>query len=198
MKKLGYIVSPIKLRGVADFIEVTNDVKAYESDKPTLIVGVENARKIIKNFSIIKKTPEIDKFWTFGKTERRDEFDKDLKDFYRYVLDKNVDSIRYFYVNFFKLTRKQIINLFRILYSLEEKIGYIYKDMLYLYYSGYVLGISLRILKYCGVNPEKYLEILKKNKNTKIFYNDIKINDDIKHYIKNKRYLMPYFYSLLD
>lgn len=198
MQTLGYIISKTRIRGVADFVEVVSDPSLFESEKPAMIVGLEMAKKTIDNFSIINKNPKKDKFWTFGKTERRIDFDKDIIKFYDYILESKIEEIKYYYVNVLNLKYQRIKNLLNILYSDTKKWGYIYKNMLYLYHEGYILGISMEILNYMGIDVKKHLNKILKNSNIKIFFNDTTINPYMKQFSKNKRFLIPYFLSLME
>lgn len=196
MKKLGYLIADSKIRNIADFIEVTDDFSKFDGDNPAIIVGLENARKTIDNFSIIKKEPKPNKFWTFGKTEKRTDYEKDINKFYSYVLGQSVSRIRYYYVDIITLPRQKVKKLLKILSSNDDKYIYIYKGMLYLYYRDYILGISLSLLQYCQINVEKHIKKIALNNKTKISYNDASISPFMKSFAKNKRYLMPYFLSL--
>ena len=87
MKKLGYIVSKRKIKNVVDFVGLVNSVEDIEDPtKPFIIIGLEEAKEIAPNFSILNKVLDTDVFWTFGKTERRTEHERDLENFYKYVL----------------------------------------------------------------------------------------------------------------
>lgn len=196
MQKLGYLISQTKVRDVADFIEVTNDISLYNTDKPSMIVGVDYAKSTIKDFSMIHRV-KGNKWWTFAKNERRQDYEKDLKDFYSYVITNAVNNVKYYYVNVIKLSRNKIKGLYTILNSDMVKYAYIYKDMIYLYQGEYVLGISLRLLRYIGIDVDKHMKRLQKNKTIKMYFSDKNINDNLKQYAKNKRYLIPYFFSLL-
>lgn len=198
MKTLGYLISPTKLKNVADFIEITDDVSKFDTELPAIIIGLSEAKKKIKDFSILKKKYENDKFWTFGKTERRVDFDKDLSNFYDYVLSKSINGIKYTYIDILCLPPKRVRGMIRFFLSPDVKYAYIYNGMLYVYYGNNILGISLTIAEYCGVNVKKWVSHMIKNKAIRIYYNDAKIDSFIKQYSKNKRYLIPYFYSLID
>lgn len=94
--------------------------------------------------------------------------------------------------------QEKVKNLFKILSSNENKYIYIYKGMLYLYYKNYILGISLILLEYCHKDVKKLLRRVNKNKHTKIYYSDADISPYIRQYAKNKKYIIPYFLSLMD
>ena len=198
MKKLGYIISKNKIRGVADFIEVTSDPSFYSSEKPIMVVGLELARNTIKNFSILRKNPEKNKFWTFGKTEKRTDHERDLDLFYKFVLTSVINNISYYYLDITKVSRTKIKNLLRILGNDTTKYLYFYKEMLYLYYENYVLGISLEMLRYIGINTDKHIKNLYRNKNNKVVHFNEESNPFINKFAKNKKYLIPFFLSLSE
>lgn len=197
MQKLGYIISKTKLRNIADFVEVTEDVDKINSEKPAMIVGLETARSI-EGFSIINKKFKVDKFWTFGKTEKRTDYENDLDQFYGFIINNLVKKVKYYYVDVSTISREKVKNLLKILSSNEHKYIYISKGMLYLYYGGNILGISLTLLKYCRINVDKHLKNLCKNKNNKIYYNETSISPKLRQYAKDKKYIIPYFYSLAE
>lgn len=198
MEKLGYIISNTKIKGVDDYIEVTTDPSYFTSDKPSLLVGLELARSNIKNFSILNKNPEKNKFWTFAKTEKRTDYERDLNKFYKYVLTSLIDNVKYYYVDLTRINKTKIKALLNILSNDSVKYLYFYKEMLYLYHEGYILGVSLQMLRYMGFNVDKRIKKILKNKANKTFFNDKSINLSIKQYAKNKRYLIPFFLSLSD
>ena len=95
MKKLGYIVSKKKIKNVVDFVGVVNSVEDIDDPtKPFIIIGLNEAKEISPNFSILNKVLDVDVFWTFGKTEKRTEHERDLENFYKYVLDKSGTKIK--------------------------------------------------------------------------------------------------------
>ena len=64
MKKLGYIVSKRKLKNVVDFVGVVNSIEDIEDPtKPFLIIGLNEAKEITPNFSILNKKLDEDVFW---------------------------------------------------------------------------------------------------------------------------------------
>ena len=80
---------------VNEFIKVTNNKNNLDYSLPTLIVGKHNAKEIIgeNNLQYLNRKVNDNLFWTFGKTERRDEFEKDVKKF-----NELITSQKYFKV----------------------------------------------------------------------------------------------------
>ena len=200
MKKLGYIVSKRKIKNIVDFVGLVNSVEDIEDPtKPFIIIGLEEAKEIAPNFSILNKVLDIDVFWTFGKTERRTEHERDLENFYKYVLDKSIKDIKYYYINILNLKYNKIKKLLEIINSNEKKYIYTSNDMIYIYYNkNIIIGISLRIIKYINIDIKKIFKILYRNKNNIIYNTDSFLTQEMKRVISNKKYVIPYFMSILE
>lgn len=198
MKKLGYIVSKRKINNIVDFVGLVDDVNKIEDPtKPFIIVGL-NEVKDLPNFSILNKKLDENKFWTFGKTERRVDYERDLENFYEYVLDKEISNIKYYYINILNIKYTRIKSLINIINSNEKKYIYISNDMIYLYYKNYILGISIKILKYINIDIKKVFRKLYRNKSNIIYNTDSFLTTEMKRVITNKKYVIPYFISILE
>lgn len=199
MEKIGYIVSKKKIKHVSEFIGVVDDIALADSNKPILIVGLEEARRNTDNFCILEKKLRENVFWTFEKHERRADFEKDISIFNKYIILNILNNINYIYINIllYKYNNiKTIINL--LLYSDIKKYIYITNEMIYFYYNNNkIYGISLKILRYAKINIPKLLNKLSRNKSN-IIYNDgyylaTKLKKDIGD---NNKYIIPYFMSI--
>jgi len=197
MRKLGYIVSDRKLNNVKDFVEVVNDISLADLSKPTLLVGLELAKKNVKNFSILDRKNNGNLFWTFKKTERRVDFENDIDYFYNYIINNIINNIKYYYINILKLRYTRIKKLYNIVFSRERKYIYISNNMIYVLYDGAILGVSLEMLEYINIPREKILSKLYSNKNNVICTNSSECVKCINHDIGNKKYAVPYFMSIL-
>lgn len=198
MSSLGYIVSDLKIKNLKGFVEQVNDVSLADSAKPTLFVGIENARKNIKDFSILNKKYENNVFWTFKKTEKRVDFEKDIDYFYNFIINNISCNIKYYYINIYNLKYNKIKKLYNILFSDNGKYIYISNDMIYLLYkNNIILGISLNLLEYIKIKKEKILDKLYSNKNNIICTDVSKCVKSIKNEIGDKKYVVPYFMSIL-
>lgn len=197
MRKLGYIVSDRKFNNVKDFVEVVNDISLADLSKPTLLVGLELAKKNVKNFSILDRKNNGNLFWTFKKTERRVDFENDIDYFYNYIINNIINNIKYYYINILKLRYTRIKKLYNIVFSSERKYIYISNNMIYVLYDGAILGVSLEMLEYINIPREKVLSKLYSNKNNVICTNSSECVKCINHDIGNKKYAVPYFMSML-
>lgn len=199
MKKLGYVVSKRKIKNIVDFVGLVNDVENIEDPtKPFIIVGFEEAKNITPNFSILNKVLDVDVFWTFSKTEKRSDHERDLTSFYEYVLNKAICDIKYYYVNILTIKYNKIKSLLNIINSNDKKYIYISNDMIYIYYNNYILGISIKILKYINIDIKKVFRLLYKNKSNIIYNTDSFLTQEMKKVITNKKYVIPYFISILE
>lgn len=177
-----------------DFDYKFNKCKTLEeidTSLPTLIIGLENAKKYIKDFNILKKEYiEQNLWWTFKKTEKRAIYDIDIVNFNNMVIDFLVKDVKYSLIDIVNLDKTKKYKVIKYLLSNEDKLLYNYfNKFLFIYSSEHkiVWGISLTTLRYCGIDTNKLLGKIYKNKNNrqiididviplsvkKITYNDI-------------------------
>ena len=198
MSCLGYIISDAKIKNLKGFVEQVNDVSLADLTKPVLFIGVENARKNIKDFSILKKKYDNSVFWTYKKTEKRVDFEDDINYFYSYIINNISSNINYYYINIYNLKYNKIKKLYNILFSSSKKYIYISNNMIYLLYkNNIILGISLNLLEYIKIKKEKILDKLYSNKNNVICTDISQCIRPIKNEIGNNRYVVPYFMSII-
>lgn len=199
MQILGYIVSKRKINNTVGFVEVVNSIKAIEdSTKPVLVIGLNEAKKLTENFSILEKKINDNLYWTFGKTERRVDYDRDLEWFYGEVLRRSIDAIDYRYVNVIEFRYQRLKKLLLFLQSEVDKHIYICNDMVYVFYDKKVLGISLRLLRYNKIVSNKVIKLLYRQKKNKLYYNDKCLSLKLRQIISNKKYVTPYFLSIFE
>ncbi len=199
MKVLGYIVSKNKIKDMVGFVKIVNSYEEVNDlTKPILIIGLDEAKKFKGGFSILNKNIDKNIFWTYSKTERRIDYEKDILDFYNYILEENINNISYKYINMLTLTKNKCKNMLKLLNNDILKYIYISNNMIYCYYNDIVFGFSLEISEYCGINKDKILKMLKSNSHVKISYNDYFIDNNIKKLINNKKYVIPYFMKIYD
>ena len=197
MRELGYIVSDRRFNNMKDFVGFANDISLVDSTKPVLVVGLKKAKEILGDkFNILDKKINDNVYWTFKKTEKRNDFDNDLSLFYKRCINRVTDSVKYCYVNIIRLKYSKLKKLHSILFSGDKKYIYISNDMLYVLYGTCILGLSLSLLKYCGINPIKILKKIKENKNNEIYEQDKPFVTRIKRAVLNKDYVIPYFMSM--
>lgn len=160
---LGYVVTDSKISKQKPYIKYVQHIEDTTCDKPCLVVGYQKAKSSITNFSALNKKVSPTLFWTLGRTEKRTAHEKDLNDFYKYVLEFAVKDLKYYYVDIFKLTWKQKKNIVHKVTDNVPLCIYSNNGMLYVFSSEekYVLGISIPVLTYCHINVDKHLNRLR-------------------------------------
>ena len=194
---LGYIVTKNKLENVLSCIKIVSSYRSIEDkSKPILIIGLEEAKKHASSFSILEKQISENIFWTFGKREKRTDYEKDIEKFQEYVLKCALQDIKYYYLNILTVKYNKIKKLIGIINNSDIKTFYVDKKMIYMFYQDYVLGLSVDVLEYLNIKRKKVLDLIRTNENNKIFYNDFQFTYKIKKIIETKKYITPYFLSL--
>lgn len=199
-EKFGYIVSKTKISDLKGFVEQVDDISLADLAKPILIVGYKEAKKIAseegKEFDILNKSLDKNLFWTFKKTESKSDFEKDIIKFYSYIINNIIYNINYYYINIYKLKYNKIKKLYNIINSKNKKYIYINNGMIYfLYENKTILGISLKMLKYAGINPNKIINKIKSNTSNIVYDDDFPLAIELKKEIGNKKYTLPFLIS---
>lgn len=200
MEKLGYIVSKTKISDLKGFVEQVDDISLADSTKPILIVGYKEAKEIAseegKEFDILNKSLDKNLFWTFKKTESKIDFEKDIINFYNYIINNIIYNINYYYINIYKLKYNKIKKLYNIINSNSKRYIYINRGMIYILYENkIILGLSLIMLKYAGIRPKKIINKIKSNASNIIYDDGFPLAMELKKEIGNKKYAIPYLIS---
>ena len=176
----GYIYSDKKIKDKRDYIEYINDLSEYDASKPLLIIGIENARNFSDKFSILNRKLDDNIFWTFSKTENREEYEKDINRFYDYTISNILSNVKYFYVNFIKLKYNKIKRFLNMMYDNCNKTIYINNKMAYIKYNEDIFGISFDVLEYCGIQRKKVVDKIIKSRKFKIIFENWEMLNDLK------------------
>jgi hypothetical protein len=184
-------------------ISVSQDFNVVDSiDKiiqglPTLIIGVELTELLYPDFDILDRCIEENMYWTFKKTEKRDNFNQDLDWFITKVYTDLIKKINYVFIDLIQYRKQTLIKIVRKIYSLENIVTFIHNEMLYLYSDNIIFGLDLKLAKYMGMNVTKL-----KNK-IKLISTDFLDNEQILIEYKNivdtlngKIRIIPYLYSI--
>lgn len=195
---IGRIITKNKNIDTLDFVDVTENFGSVDNFVPTLIIGKQNAENIFgkEKIRVLDKNIESNIYWTFDKTEKRNEFERDLNEFNNMLVKTINKNIKYEFFNVFTEPIYRIKKLIKFIKSNNEKYIYIYNEHIYMYYQNKVYGLSLSDVKYLGINPKKVLNMFKTNKNNHITYNTDFLSNKMKKIIKDNKILIPYFYFL--
>ena len=184
-------------------INVSQDFNVVESmDKiihglPTLIVGVELTESLHPDFDILDRCIEENMYWTFKKTEKRDNFNQDLDWFITKVYTDLIKKINYVFIDLIQYRKQTLIKIVRKIYSLENIVTFIHNEMLYLYSDNIIFGLDLKLAKYMGMNVVKLKDKIKRISTDFLGDEEILIEyKNIVDILNGKIRIIPYLYSI--
>jgi hypothetical protein len=195
---IGRIITKGKNLETVDFVDITQQLNITDKTVPTLIIGKQNAEKICgkENVHVLDKKIEDNVYWTFGKLERRNDFERDLLAFNKMLIKKLFKNINYEYFNVYTTDYNDVKSLLTKIDKNKGNVCYVSDKDLYLLIGNTVYGISFRDLEYIGVNKDKVINRIKRNRGNKIITNDYFISKNMKKYLNNTRFMVPYIYFL--
>lgn len=168
------ITSPLK---VNEKFNVVDSLDNIIQGLPTLIVGLENVRKINPYPDFLDRSLGDDMYWTFTKQEKRVLFEEDLYYFSETIYKNIIKKTSYIFVDLILFNANKINELFRNIQEIDKKVTLLYKDMLYVYGNDKIFGFDLKQVTYIG-----------KDKSTLI--NKIKVQSDV--FLEDERILIEY------
>ena len=195
---IGRIITKGKNLETVDFVDITQQLNITDKTVPTLIIGKQNAEKIYgkENVHVLDKKIEDNVYWTFGKLERRNDFERDLLAFNKMLIKKLFKNVNYEYFNVYTSDYNDVKSLLTKIDKNKGNVCYVSDKDLYLLIGNTVYGISFRDLEYIGVNKDKVINRIKRNRSNKIITNDYFISKNMKKYLNNTRFMVPYMYFL--
>lgn len=181
--------------------ELYNVVRGKEElvpDIPTLIIGWERTKTEYPDASIIEWKVADNVYWTYGKYERRDKYEVNIKKFQDLSFKKFVESLEYVFYDVLLTPPERFESFLASLGSDNQKTIYVTGDMMYLYYNGTnkVVGLSLRDCDYLNEFTKKRIFSSVYNSNTvNLLKNNDEISKEIRFKAKGRAYILPYLYS---
>lgn len=195
MEKIGNIVTRNKKGVFADIFNVVETFDEAIEGIPTLIIGLEDARKCIKGFNILEKQYD-NVWWTFKKTERRYEYEEDIINFYNYAIIHEMEKVRYVYVDLVTYTLTNIKKMIRFLGDRAMK-KYVFltknSNFMFVYSKQYntVFGISLELCEYIGIPKQKIYKLFR---NQEYIHGTNFMGNEIRGVIgSNTHYILPLY-----
>ena len=166
----GYIVSETKYNGLPnDIIQVVKNESECTLDVPKLIIGLSKAKEYAQSkgfeFDILDHMFPDGNMWTFKKTEKREIYEENIIEFKNYIIK-----------------------------SISKNINYIFIDKEMMYYcleNNNVIGISLGLMKYMGIDREKVISKIKSGKNNSIVFSSNKKLWQLKDWFNGMEYIIP-------
>ena len=182
----------------AELYNVVRDSKDLIPDIPTLIVGWERTKSEYPDASIIEWKVTDNVYWTYGKYDRRDKYEANVKNFQDLSFKKFVDSLEYVFYDVLISTAEKLDSFLSSLASGAEKTIYVTGDMMYIYYSGTnkVVGLSLRDCDYLEDTLKKRIfSDIYNSKTINLLKNNDEISREVRFKAKGRAYILPYLYS---
>lgn len=168
-KYIGNIIVNSQKSKIDNYFKKCVDIANIDIGIPTLIIGYERAKKIIgTKFHILnKKYDDQMLWWTFSKTERRVDYDKDVEDFKKFCINKITNNIIYYNINIINLNYNNIKRIYKFINNNNNKIYYIDNNKFVFLYdlenTKHVYGFSLSTCELLGVPKNKILKIIANN-----------------------------------
>jgi len=176
---IGNIISSNELKVDENFNVVDSMDKAIDG-LPTLIIGLDNVRKIETDLNFVDRKLSDNTYWTFNKQERRVLFEEDLFYFIENSYKFIKENIEYIFIDFVLFSDNKIKKVFNRIKESNNNISFLHNKMMYIYTNDFIFGIDLRQIEFMGYNVDSFL---KKIKNlSKVFLD----NDEILIEYKNK------------
>lgn len=170
---------------------------------PTIIVGLESAKETIQDFSILKKCyNDCMLWWTFTKTERSVDFEKDIENFYNFCIENIINNILYYNINIIKLKYNKIKKIINNIKNKEKIFYYYIENDRFLYVQeasrpNNVYGFSLSTAAFYGIQPLKIIKLLENGENNIKIKNfssiPFQIRNRIGYEVPNMMILFDYF-----
>lgn len=200
MKYIGRIITKSKNIEPLDFVEVTDDKEKIDKSIPTLIIGKQTAESIYgkDKIHLLDKKIEDNVYWTFGKLEKRTEFENDLETFNNIILKNLLETVNYVYFNIFTMSMSCIKRFIKYLSNDIDKVIYRFGDHLYVLCNNSVVGISMIDLEYIGIDKNSVIQKIEKNTHNKIINNDYFISKNLKNKLNGNKIIVPYLYFLKE
>ena len=182
----------------AELYNVVRDSNDLIPGIPTLIVGWERTKSEYPDASIIEDKVSDNVYWTYGKYERRDKYETNIKKFQDLSFKKFVEPLDYVFYDVLLSTAEKLDSFLDSLLSEPTKTVYVIRDMMYIYYSGTnkVVGLSLRDCDYIEDTLKKrILSAIYKSKTINLLKNNDEISREVRLKAKGRAYILPYLYS---
>lgn len=192
MKKIGNIFTKNKILDT-NWCNVTDKKENLIKSIPTLVIGLENAKKFSENFNILDWKLNDNTYWTFGKREQRNVYEKRMDEFLNVCLKMQKNSVKYEFFNVLTKNKDEKREFFEKISKSEACTCFLHNDMVYFYINDtdVVVGLSLRDIEYNGMDKNTLLSRLKSMDNVKIYTNRYDFPLQVRQFLMNSTYVSP-------
>ena len=165
---------------------------------PTLIVGWERTKTEHPEASIIEWKVTDDIYWTYGKYERRDKYEANVKKFQEMAFKRFIDSVGYVFYDIITSDESRFDDFIDTLKADVTKTIYVTGNMMYVFIDSMfkVLGISLRDCDYVNETYKKRIfSAIYGNETVNLLKNDSTVTKEIRQKVRGRAYILPYICS---
>ena len=181
-----------------ELYNVVSDTNKLIGGIPTLIIGWEKTKDIYPNASIIEWSVADNVYWTYGKYERRDKYEANIKKFQDIAFKKFIEKLEYVFYDVLTESQEKYESFLSSILSEKQKTLYTINDMLYIFYAGTnkIVGVSLRDCDYIDEGRKKKIfSAIYSSKTVHVLKNNEEIPKEIKYKAKDRLYILPYLFS---
>lgn len=196
MMKIANIVTSNKV-DVTDDINVVKDMEDAIDGIPTLVTSYDWVSKNYDEYDIYDKKLSDNLYWTFARTERRDIFAKDVEEFVTLANKRLVEDIKYIFIDLIQFRPKKVRKIIKKIFSIDKKIAFKHKDMIYIYGERFIFGVDLDLIRYMGLDVNRIESKIKLK--CDVFLEDDEIFIEYKDNLERLDYLVkyiPYLYAI--
>lgn len=196
----GRIITRSKRIEANELIDVTSDITSIDQSIPTLVVGKQLAVEMFGADKVKVLNKNIDKniSWTFLKTERRSDFEKDISNFKNDVMRRITKSVKYYYVDVITSSAYKMMRFVRMLADGSPKTVFIRNNNMYIYVDKWVFGVSLDDIEYIGINRNKVFSFIKRLRNVRFVYDNKNWSIELKRETFDNAIIVPYISFVLN
>ena len=121
-------------------------------DIPTLIIGIDNVKKLGKEFNYLDRKIDDKTYWTFNKKEKRALFEEDLFYFIEHAYNILIKDIKFNFVDVILLEGLEVVDIFKSIDKDKKTITFIKNNMVYVFSNKTIYGFDLRQIVFIGKN----------------------------------------------
>jgi len=130
-------------------------------DIPTLIIGIDNVKKLGKEFNYLDRKIDDKTYWTFNKKEKRALFEEDLFYFIEHAYNILIKDIKFNFVDVILLEGLEVVDIFKSIDKDKKTITFIKNNMVYVFSNKTIYGFDLRQIVFIGKNKITFLDKIK-------------------------------------
>lgn len=163
---------------------------------PTLIVGWNKTKEIFPETNILSWKIDEKTYWTFGKREKRDEFEKILARYEQLTIREFISSVKYSFFNLLTASATEKEQLNKFIFNDIPKNVLFNEDMVYINECGTkkVIGLSLKDIAYEGKNKKYFFSLFYKTPSINVIDNKKDIPFALKILFKKNMYALVCLY----